>query len=213
MFYQALLLSARVQSCELCLSVCRNNSLYYTSVVWFKSYTCLLVRCYTIARFAVIVDACVWTMLERKLMMIIMMIIGVANNRQEEAIASSWNLPNKKRPSWSIVWFAENQEEADRDMIAIRVESSCFPYLTNTVCGRDLLTYLQNCPKFSLFHTTFLQRGRIACNAVRCNSYGNSVRQSVRTSVTRWYCTQTNEDRIMRSSLWGRPNTVVFWHQ
>jgi len=25
-------------------------------------------------------------------------IMGVASNRQEEAIASSWNLPNKKRP-------------------------------------------------------------------------------------------------------------------
>jgi len=25
--------------------------------------------------------------------------MGVASNRQEEAIASSWNLPNKKRPS------------------------------------------------------------------------------------------------------------------
>ena len=24
--------------------------------------------------------------------------IGVASNRQEKAIASSWNLPNKKRP-------------------------------------------------------------------------------------------------------------------
>jgi len=24
--------------------------------------------------------------------------MGVASNRQEEAIASSWNLPNKKRP-------------------------------------------------------------------------------------------------------------------
>ena len=52
--------------------------------------------------------------------------MGVASNRQEEAIASSWNLPNKKLPGWSIVYFAENQEEADRDMIAIRVDSSCF---------------------------------------------------------------------------------------
>ena len=29
----------------------------------------------------------------------------------------------------------------------------------------------------------FLQRGRIACNAERCNGYGNSVRLSVRPSV------------------------------
>ena len=36
---------------------------------------------------------------------------------------------------------------------------------------------------------------------------------SVCLSVTRWYCTQTNEDRIMRSSLWGSKNTLVFWYQ
>jgi len=29
----------------------------------------------------------------------------------------------------------------------------------------------------------FLQRGRIACNAERCNSYGISIRPSVRLSV------------------------------
>ena len=53
--------------------------------------------------------------------------MGVASNRQEEAIASSWNLPNKRLPGWSIVYFAENQEEADRDMITIRVDS-CLLY-------------------------------------------------------------------------------------
>ena len=37
--------------------------------------------------------------------------MGVASNRQEEAIASSWNLQIIQRPGWSI---AENQEEADR---------------------------------------------------------------------------------------------------
>ena len=51
----------------------------------------------------------------------------------------------------------------------------------------------------------FLQRGRIACNAERCNTYSNSVcpsvRLSVRLSVTRWYPIQTNEHRITRSSL------------
>jgi len=31
--------------------------------------------------------------------------------------------------------------------------------------------------------TEFLQRGRIACNAERCNTYSNSVRPSVRLSV------------------------------
>jgi len=37
---------------------------------------------------------------------------------------------------------------------------------------------------------------RIACNAERCISHDNSVR----LSVTQWYCTQMNEYRIMRSS-------------
>ena len=36
-------------------------------------------------------------------------------------------------------------------------------------------------------HVPFLQRGRIARNAERCISHGNSVRLSVRPSVTRWY--------------------------
>jgi len=51
-----------------------------------------------------------------------------------------------------------------------------------------------------------LQRGRITCNAERCNTYRNSVGvcPSVRLSVTRWYPIQMNEERIMQSSLWGR---------
>ena len=49
----------------------------------------------------------------------------------------------------------------------------------------------------------FLQRGRIACNVQRCNTYSNSVCPS----VTRWYTIQKNEDRMMRSSLWGSKNT------
>ena len=36
---------------------------------------------------------------------------------------------------------------------------------------------------------------------------------SVRSSDTCWYCMKTNEDRIMRSSLWGSKDTLVFWHQ
>jgi len=36
---------------------------------------------------------------------------------------------------------------------------------------------------------------------------------SVRLSVTRWYCTQTNEDRIMRSSLRGNKSTLVSYYQ
>jgi len=40
-----------------------------------------------------------------------------------------------------------------------------------------------------------------------------SVRPSVCLSDTRWYYTQMNEDRIMRSSLWGSNKTVVFWYQ
>jgi len=63
--------------------------------------------------------------------------------------------------------------------------------------------------------TRFLQRDRIACNAKRCISHGNSVRPSVRSSVRpsvrfsviRWYCTQTNEDSFLVSCSnngWGR---------
>ena len=59
----------------------------------------------------------------------------------------------------------------------------------------------------------FLQRGRIACNAERYNTYINSVCLSVRPSVTRWYPIQTNEHRITRSSLWASKNTLVFWYQ
>jgi len=40
-----------------------------------------------------------------------------------------------------------------------------------------------------------------------------SVRPSGCLTITRWYCTQRNEDRIMRSSQWGRKNTLVFWYQ
>jgi len=35
--------------------------------------------------------------------------------------------------------------------------------------------------KQSAVFVLFLQRGHIACNAERCNSYGNSVRPSVRS--------------------------------
>ena len=63
----------------------------------------------------------------------------------------------------------------------------------------------------SIVTLVFLQRGRIACNAERCNTYSNSVclsvRPSVCLSVTRWYPIQTNEHRITRSSLWGSKNT------
>ena len=55
----------------------------------------------------------------------------------------------------------------------------------------------------------FLQRGRIACNAERCISHGNSVCLFVCPSVTRWYPIQTNEDRITWSSLRGSENTLV----
>jgi len=36
---------------------------------------------------------------------------------------------------------------------------------------------------------------------------------SVCPSVTRWYCTQMNEDRITRSSLWGSKYSLVFRYQ
>jgi len=36
---------------------------------------------------------------------------------------------------------------------------------------------------------------------------------SVCLSVTRWSPIRTNEDKIMRSSLWGSKNTVFFWYK
>jgi len=69
----------------------------------------------------------------------------------------------------------------------------------------------------SIYFLRILQRSRIACNAERYISHGNSVclsvRPSARLSVTRWYPIQKNENRIMRSSLWGSKNILVFWHQ
>jgi len=52
--------------------------------------------------------------------------MGVTSNRQKEAFASSWNLPNKNDQADQLCSLQKNQKEADRDMIAIRVESSCF---------------------------------------------------------------------------------------
>ena len=55
----------------------------------------------------------------------------------------------------------------------------------------------------------FLQHGRIACNAERCISHNNAVGPSVR----HMYPIPTNEDKIMRSSLWSSKNIIVFCHQ
>jgi len=70
---------------------------------------------------------------------------------------------------------------------------------------RELKSYVlnQNHTRIKLMVIIFLHCGRIACNAERCNSYSNSVR----LPVIRWYPIQTNEDRIMRTSLWGSKNT------
>jgi len=40
-----------------------------------------------------------------------------------------------------------------------------------------------------------------------------SVCPSLRSYVTLWYPIQTNEDRNMRSSLWGSKNILDFWYQ
>ena len=97
---------------------------------------------------------------------------------------------------------------------------SCVPNLKSQL--QPLCKYWSGTTKFwraplAEGHAHFLQRGRIACNAERCNTYSNSVcpsvRPSVRPSVTRWYPIQTNEHRITQSSLWGSKNTLVFWYQ
>ena len=38
-------------------------------------------------------------------------------------------------------------------------------------------------PERDVTYLVLLQRGRIDCNAKRCNSYGNSVRSSVRHTL------------------------------
>jgi len=59
----------------------------------------------------------------------------------------------------------------------------------------------------------FLQRGRIACNALQSAVIATAI-PSFRPSVfTRWYPIQTNEVRIMRSLPWSSKNILVFSHQ
>ena len=57
-----------------------------------------------------------------------------------------------------------------------------------------------------LENISFLRRSHIACNAECCNSC-----LSVCPSITRWYPIQTNEDRIMRSLLWGSKKHFRLW--
>jgi len=49
--------------------------------------------------------------------------------------------------------------------------------------------------------------------AERCISHSNSVCLSICPSITCWYPIQTNEDRIMRSSLWCSKSTLFFRYQ
>ena len=61
-----------------------------------------------------------------------------------------------------------------------------FEYLKNTtifyLCS-DCFKIQETHQEMRYPNMTFLQRGRIASKAERCNSYGNSVRPSVRLSV------------------------------
>ena len=68
--------------------------------------------------------------------------MGVASNRQGEAIASSWNLPNKKttRLINCVVCRKPRGDRPGYDSDQGR--KFPFRYLTNTVCSRGLLTYL-----------------------------------------------------------------------
>jgi len=71
--------------------------------------------------------------------------MGAASNRQEEAIASSWNLPNKKTTRLINCVVCTNPRGGRPGYDSDQGRKFMFPYLTNTVCGRGLLTYLQNC--------------------------------------------------------------------
>jgi len=73
--------------------------------------------------------------------------MGVASNRQEEASASCWILQKKTNDQLvnSLVCrklrggrLGVNHYDSDQGRRFL------FPYLTNTVCDRGLLTYLQN---------------------------------------------------------------------
>jgi len=69
------------------------------------------------------------------------------------------------------------------------------------------LRYPTHCDDVAVVIRQLIDRcSQVSCfilvNASYCISHSNSVRPSVcRPSVTLWYCTQTNEARIIRSSL------------
>jgi len=105
-----------------------------------------------------------------------------------------------------IVSHKEQSETCSRVLI---VWAPCYGRLSKNKINRTVvLTRL-----YLATFIDFLRCGRIACNAERCISHDNSVCPSVCLSFTRWYCNQTNEDRIMWSPLWGSKNTLVSWHQ
>ena len=83
---------------------------------------------------------------------------------------------------------------------AVRSHLTDRPWLQYAIDPDDLPRRLQAFTVVKQVRTIsllFLQRGCIACNAERCNTYSNSVCPS----VTRWYPIQTNEHRITRCTL------------
>ena len=61
-------------------------------------------------------------------------LMGVASNRQDEAIASSWNLPNKKTTRLIDCVVCRKPRGGRPGYDSDQGRKFLFPYLTNTVC-------------------------------------------------------------------------------
>jgi len=70
--------------------------------------------------------------------------MGVANNRQEEAIASSWNLPNKKSTRLINCVVCRKPRGGRPGYDSDQGRKFMIPYLTKTVCGRGFAYLLAN---------------------------------------------------------------------
>ena len=86
--------------------------------------------------------------------------MGVASNRQEEAIASSWILQNKKNDQADQLFNLQKTNMRQTRYDSDQSRKFLFPYPTNTVCGRGLLRIL-TCKTglnvtYSLFYATLL---------------------------------------------------------
>ena len=92
-----------------------------------------------------------------------------------------------------------------------------FSFWLKYILKEGILYLFLNMWRFFLDNSSFYSAAALlamlsAVLATAIPSVRPSVCLFVCLSVTRWYPIQTNEDRIMRSSLWGSKNTRVFWY-